>query len=198
MPAPNLPDDLSRIDRANALLEERRRAVERNFEASRADHAARTGDPLGFLKNLPEMARAADEAVPDDVWTEAFAALTAVADAFLGGDAETRVVLTERFASSPALADGHAGYFVRAAAEMGRNADAAWLRRALALSALSAGGSDYRDEHLALDGLAAAARACGIDPAPEFRRVAALASATRAFGHGRSSVRDYLLGFARR
>ena len=196
MPTPALLETLAKIDRANALLGERRRAVEKQFEVRKREHADRTGDPMSWIRVLPEIAQAADQAVPDDAWPETFASLTDTADQFLGGGGEARQLLTEHFATAAALADGHVGYFVRAAAEMGRSKDALWLRRALALSALATGGNDYRDEHLALDGLAAAARACGIDPAPEFRRVAALASATRRFGHGSASVREYLLAFA--
>jgi hypothetical protein len=198
MPSPTTLAQLANIDRANALIGERRRAVERQFEIRRRDATARTGDPFAFVKQIDVLARAADEAVPDDAWPEAFGALTDVADAFLGGSADDRVLLTDGFASAAALADGHAGYFVRAAAEMGRTCDAVWLRRSLALAALASGGKDYRDEQLSLDGLVAAARACGIDAAPEFRSVAALASATRPFGHGSASVREYLLGYARR
>ena len=198
MPSPTTLAQLANIDRANALIGARRRAVERQFESRRRDVTARTGDPFAFAKQIDVLARAADEAVPDDAWPETFDALTGVADAFLAGAADDRVTLTDKFGAAAALADGHAGYFVRAAAEMGRTSDAVWLRRSLALAALASGGNDYRDEQLALDGLAAAARACGIDPAPEFRLVAAMASATRPFGHGSASVRDWLLGYARR
>ncbi len=198
MTSPTTLAQLANIDRANALIGERRRAVEKQFEIRRRDVTARTGDPFAFAKHLDVIARAADEAVPDDAWPETFAALTSVADAFLAGAADDRLALTDAFAAAASLADGHAGYFVRAAAEMGRTTDAVWLRRSLALAALASGGNDYRDEQLALDGLVAAARACGIDPAPEFRLVAALASASRPFGHGSASVREYLLGYSRR
>ena len=198
MPSPTTLAQLANIDRANALIGGRRRAVERQFEIRRRDVAGRTADVLGLSLGLDVLARAADEAVSDDAWPEAFGALTDVADAFLAGTPEDRLTLTDAFAAAVSLADGHAGYFVRAAAEMGRTCDAVWLRRSLALAALASGGKDYRDEQLALDGLVAAARACGIDPSPEFRGVAALASATRPFGHGSASVREYLLGHARR
>jgi hypothetical protein len=198
MTTPNALAMLARIDRANALIAERRRAVERQFQTRRSEDVARTGDSMSWIRNLADIAQAADEAVPDDAWPEAFAALTDVADAFLDATDAERFELTKRFGAASALVDGHMGYFARASAELGATRDAVWLRRSLALAALAAGGSDYRDEHLALDGLGAAARSCGVDPAPEFRRVAALASASIPFGHGPTSVRDSLMGFARR
>jgi len=198
MAATNLLPVLAKIDRANALIAERRRAVERQFQTRRAEIVARSVDSMSWIKNLADIARAADDAVPNDAWPEAFAALTDVADAFLAATEAERFELTKRFGAASALVDGHMGYFARASAELGATRDAVWLRRSLALAALAAGGSDYRDEHLALDGLGAAARACGVDPAPEFRRVAAIASASTRFGHGPTSVRDSLLRLARR
>jgi hypothetical protein len=198
MTASTLLPVFGKIDRANLLIAERRRAVERQFQTRRLDHFARTGDSMSWIRNLSEIAPAADDAVPTDGWPEAFAALTDVADAFLVSSDAERAELSTRFAAASALADGHVGYFARASAELGATRDAVWLRRSLALAALAAGGSDYRDEHLALDGLGAAARACGVDPAPEFRRVAALASASTPFGHGPTSVRDSLMRLARR
>jgi hypothetical protein len=121
--------------------------------------------------------------------------LTRAADAFLAADAADRDRWTTHALACKSFVERHGAWFVVAGRKIAETRDAVWLRRALAVSALVCGGPDSRDARMSISILLSAACAAGIDPVPELRHVAALASATRSFGGSPMSVQRFLVAF---
>lgn len=194
-----MTDDVTAaIDRAEAHLAAARAAREREFERWKRHHAGDSNDANAWIPHLDEIGRAVTAAVPGELPAEIAGDLTSVADAFLAADAANRERWTEHAVACAAFVSGHGAWLVVAQRRIADTHDAVWLRRAVAIAALACGGRDSRDEQLAFDDLVRAARAAGIDPAPEFRHVAVLASTTRSFGGSSQSVRAFLAAYAAR
>jgi len=194
-----MSDDVTaRIERVDTHIATVQAAREREFARWKRHYGGPSGEMTKWVPHLAEIGRAVDAAVPRALAPDVFDDLTSIADAFLAADEPSRDALTERCLASKSLVVGHDAYLAEARGRIEATRDADWLRRALAMSALVCGGNDARDEQLALEDLVRVARAAGVDPAPEFRRVAALASATRSFGGARESVRAFLEMLSRR
>jgi hypothetical protein len=191
------PTEVSvRIAAAAARLDaiaERRDAA---FEAMKERYGGPDGDPNRWIRHIDEMGREVTEVVPD-AWPELRPDFDAIAEAWLAADAAWRESISRSLRHHLSLRDGHLGLVSHVASTLKQKRDGRALRRAVAVAAMGAGGSDFRDASLVLARLVRAARAARIDAAREFARVADLASADEGWGGSRASAAETLRGFCK-
>lgn len=192
------PGDVeTKLDRVEARLDAMNVKREAAFEAAKRKYGGDGADPNRWLRHIREIGREVADAVRDDPWAELAPLFDDVADAWLAASPESRDAIAAALRARNSLKDGHLGHVEHARKSLVAKPDALVLRRAVAVAAIGAGGSDCRDATLQMRDFVRDVRAAGLDPTAEFERVAALASATDRFGSGPTSVRDSLLSFVR-
>ena len=178
---------LERLLEADRLLRVFQRAVEENFQRLR-------GNPqdLSFLGSLKEISQQARAMAGPNPTARAFEVLDEAADLVWAGPAEE---LFEFYAICPAVNQALWEYLGRAGERLQETGQRLWLRRALAVTALSRGGSDYRDLTLSLGHLARVARLWELPVGEEFQRIGELTSGVPGGGGIQGSIGDFLKRF---
>ncbi len=189
---------LQKLLDANDTLAGWHQAVDREWNILQRYHIERTGNPLGYLPHLQEMAQQARMTVGNDPTNTIFLVFDELADAFLQAASDERTDLSDFFADCREVMRVQLGYIGGRAAEQLRATGAVvWLYRGVAVAALGQGGTDFRDLYLALNDLRAAAQAVGHDSRPVFNQVGTLVSTKPGHGGLDRSIGDFLIQFSR-
>jgi hypothetical protein len=189
---------LQKLLEANDLLARWHQAVDREWNILQQQHIKHTGDPLGYLPHLQEIAQQAHMIVGNDPTNTVFLVFDEVADAFLQVTPDERTDFSDFFADCRELMRIHLGYIGgRAVKGLRATGAVVWLYRGVAVAALGQGGTDIRELSLALNDLCIAAQAVGQDVRPVFNQVGTLASTKPGYGGLDGSIRDFLLQFTR-